>query len=319
MTPGERLIAAASRLLPRAYRDWGSAMAAELRTIDGRAERWRFTVGCLRVLFTRPAVVRAVGYPVLTAVTLGLALWWSGRFAYAPLRIGAVAVVASLVALGWLGRVRGPLGPVRSGATARGVRTGGYALVALWTVGLLTAMGGKDPVGAGAAAPVVGAVSVAYLAAFLILTARRTPERVLLAALAGGGGPVLLWTLMVAVFPPIPAGASAALLLIGIGMAGAAAIAGPELRLVAIGGAGMLACLLLWSLVVALSAYAPATLIPDLAAPALSAADDLAQSRSEIQDPYVGLIVLGGALALLPIAAALWTAGRRAAGTRALG
>lgn len=264
--PAERLVAAATRLLPKAQRDWGRAMLAELSALEARAERWRFTAGCLRVVCTRPAVWRRIGYPALTAAGLALTVLWSRQFAYAPLRWASVAVVAALVAIGWLGRIRGPFGPVRSDGPARSVRLTGFAVVTLWTVALLTTMGIKDPIGTGTGAPILGAVAAAYLAAFLVLTAHSTAGRVLWAALAGTGQ-----------------------------------------RLIAVGGAGMVGALLLVSTVITLSAYAPARLIPDLASHALSPAEDLAQSRSEIQDPYVGLLVVGGVLALLPVLAATWS------------
>jgi hypothetical protein len=56
-------------------------------------------------------------------------------------------------------------------------------------------------------------------------------------------------------------------------------------------------------MVIVLSAFGPAGLIPDLAPAALTPAADLAQSRSEIQDPYVALMVLGCLIAVLQSAA----------------
>jgi hypothetical protein len=307
--PAERLIAAVSQLLPKAHRHWGRAMLAELSTIESRDERWRFAAGCLRAVCTRPVVLRRIGYPAFTAVALGFTLWWSHRFAYAPLRWTAMMILVLLVAVAGLGRVRGPFGPVRPDAAARAIRLAGSAVVTMWTVGLLTEMGTKDPIGTATAAPILGAVAAAYLAAFFVLTAASTTTRVLKAALAGGAGAVAVWIVAVFAAPPIPTGASFATLLIGLGMIVAAAIAGREHRIIAIGSAGMVGALGLISTVVVLSTYAPATLIPDLAPHALSPADDLAQSRAEIQDPYVVLLVVGGVLAVLPVLAALWRAG----------
>jgi hypothetical protein len=92
-------------------------------------------------------------------------------------------------------------------------------------------------------------------------------------------------------------------------MVAAAAIAGRDRTLVAIASAGMIGALLIVSTVIVLSAYAPPALIPDLAPHALSAADDLAQSRNEIQDPYVVLLLFGGVLALLTVVTALRPSG----------
>jgi hypothetical protein len=309
----ERLMDAAVRLLPRQQRVWGSAMLAELSAIESRAERWRFAFGCLRVMATRPAVWRRFGSPLLAVAVLVASLWWTGRFEYAPLRWVSVMVVAILVGLGRLGRRGGPFGPVRDDVTARCVRVGGYVLVAMWTVGLLTAMATKNPADVDTAAPILGAVMASYLAGFLVLTARSTAGRVLIAGLTGGVAPVVVWTGEVILVPPIPASAAPAMMLIVFGMLVAAVVAdgGPRRRLQAAAYAGMVAAILLVSMVMMLSAYAPAGLIPDLAPHALSAADDLAQSRIEIQDPYVALLLLGAALAGLPIIAALHTTGWR--------
>ena len=69
--PAARLAAAAANRLPPHRQDWGRAMAAELAQVQGRARRWRFTVGVLRVaLFPPPrhrGRVLAVGCAGLTA------------------------------------------------------------------------------------------------------------------------------------------------------------------------------------------------------------------------------------------------------------
>jgi hypothetical protein len=62
--------------------------------------------------------------------------------------------------------------------------------------------------------------------------------------------------------------------------------------------AGTVTMLLVFVLVVLLSSYGPPRLIPDLVPAALSPADDLANSRIEIQDPYVALLFLAGLLAV---------------------
>jgi len=50
--------------------------------------------------------------------------------------------------------------------------------------------------------------------------------------------------------------------------------------------------------VVLLAGYGPDRLIPDLVPAALSPADDLANSRIEIEDPYVGLLAVAFLLAV---------------------
>jgi hypothetical protein len=66
--------------------------------------------------------------------------------------------------------------------------------------------------------------------------------------------------------------------------------------------------------VLLLSSYGPAWLIPDLVPAALSPADDLANSRVEIQDPYVAMLFL----AALVLTIASITGRRPAANTNAV-
>jgi hypothetical protein len=100
--------------LPESHRDWGRAMCAELETVSGRGQRWRFSVGCARAagvirgratLSSRErggAGLRAViGAGLLAAV----ALIGFGLVRYPGLRsvratIAAVAFVALLLVYG---------------------------------------------------------------------------------------------------------------------------------------------------------------------------------------------------------------------------
>jgi hypothetical protein len=49
------ITSAAASWLPAHRRDWGRAMAAELAQVHGRASRWRFTAGVLRVVLFPPS------------------------------------------------------------------------------------------------------------------------------------------------------------------------------------------------------------------------------------------------------------------------
>jgi hypothetical protein len=306
------LLAGAVWLLPAGRREWGAAMRAELAEIGGRRARWRFAGGCVRVVATRPVVVRRVGYPLLMAGALAATLWWTSRIAYSPLRWGSVTAVVVLLALARLGRQRGPLGPVAEGWTARGVRAGGCLLLAAWTMTLMAAMARKD---SGEQArygiPIFAVMLASYLIGFLTLTAQRSAAtaRILTAGLAGGGIAAAAWTVAVFVAPPIPVDLEPAVTVIALGMVLAASAAGrrggAERHLLAALCAGTVASTLILSLVVVLSAVAPPSLIPDLAPAALTPADDLAQSRIEIQDPYLWILLLGGVIATLQSAAAL--------------
>ena len=297
---------AAVWLLPQAQREWGSAMRAELYAVESYAGRWRFVAGCLRAMATEPTVLRTFGNPFLALVVLGASLWWTGRFEYAPLRLVSLAVVAILVALGWTGRTHAP---VHHSLTARAAWFGGCLLVVLWTAGLMASIAAEDPyVAAQAGVPIIGAISACYLVGFLALTTRpAVTARVLTAGLTGGSAALFAWTAAVVAMPPIPVSTTSAGVLIIAGM-GVAAIVGDgdlRLRLQAVAYAGMVAAILIASMVMTLSAYAPADLIPDLAPHALSPAADLAQSRNEVQDPYLVLLVIGAGFAVVGTFAAL--------------
>ena len=86
-------------------------------------------MGCVRVVLVQPPVVRAIGYPLLGVAILAAVLRWSGGIAYAPLRWAVVATIALMLAVAWLGRLPGVLGPVGAGRTARAVRASGCLLV----------------------------------------------------------------------------------------------------------------------------------------------------------------------------------------------
>jgi hypothetical protein len=312
----DRFMRTVVRLLPRHQREWGSAMRAELAAIESRRERWRFAAGCLRAVATRTVVMQRFVFPVLSAAMLGVTLWWSGRFGYTPLRLVSLLVVAALVGLVRLGRVRGPFGPVGDGLAARGVRVGGFVLAALWAAGLAAAIAREDPVvAANAGVPIIGLIVACYLAGFLVLTAKPAgPARVMTAGLIGGASAVGTWTFALLLVPPIPNTAGPAVLQVALGMLLAAVLTGRGgRRFHAAACAGMLGAILIASLVMVLSSYAPAQLIPHLADHALTPADSLAQSRAEIEEPYLTLLVLGTIPALLAGLGAIGWRNRRVA------
>src|SRR5581483_4445806 len=184
-----RLLAAAVRLLPASRREWGTAMRAELLGLPERRQRWPFTLGCLRVILTRPAVWRRVGYPLLSVAAVAAVVRGTAQVWYAPLRGELIGMVAVLVVAAWLGRVR-PLGPVGAGLSARSMRAGGYLLIGVWTAKIVADMAGhlSNPGDQVPEAPVMAAVCLAYLLGLQALTARRSPatRRVLLSGLVAG-------------------------------------------------------------------------------------------------------------------------------------
>jgi hypothetical protein len=309
-----RLLACAVWLLPPARRPWGEAMLAELAAIESDRHRWRFAAGCVRVVVTRPAVLRRVGYPLLMAGVLAVTLWWTSRIGYPRFHWGLVTVVAVQLILVGVGRVRGPLGPVADGWTTRLVRAGGYLLLTWWTVRLIAFMVTQDPSEMASGLPMFGLMLTSYLIGVLTLTAQGSAatRRVVTAGVGGGGIAAALFTLSAFVYPPIPTGLIRALALTALAMLGAAVAAGTgesHRRMLAALCAGSVAALLIGTALVLLSAFAPASLIPDLAPAALSRADDLAQSRQEIQDPYLWLLFLGALIAVPQSVLALSQAG----------
>jgi hypothetical protein len=319
-----RVLAAAVRLLPPARREWGTAMRAELAGIGPGRERWVFTLGCLRVIATRPAVWRRSGYPLLTLAVMAAALRGTARVWYAPLHWELIGMVAALVLAAWLGRVR-PFGPVGAALTARSVRACGYLLIGVWSAKIVADMAAHldNPGDQVPEAPVMAAVCLAYLFGLQAMTARRSRAagRVLVAGLASGGAAAAAWTATVVLAPPIPDDSTPAVLLTAVGMGVAAVAAGGRHgalgRLLAAAGAGTVAALLIVDVVAVSTSFGAPWLIPDLAPAALSPAEDLAQSRIELVEPYLWLLLLGALIAAAQGVASLAT--RRPAAPRPRG
>jgi hypothetical protein len=320
--PGaDRLLALAVRLLPAGRRDWGRAMRAESAAIEPGRERWAHAMGCVRVVLGQPSVLRAIGYPVLGVVLLTGVLRWSGGIAYPPLRWGVVACVALLLGVAWLGRLPGVLGPVGAGWAARAIRAGGCLLVGGMTAAFASAVGthGQPQEQARAGVPIFAVLLSSYLVGFLALTAHRTGATG--RALASGVGAAVatagVWLVLQVAFPPLPTNIGGSLLALALGVA-AVVLVGAKLgsssrdTLLAALCVSLLTPLLVFVDVALLSSYGPAWLIPDLVPMALSPADDLANSRIEIQDPYVAMLFLACVAALVLTVASI--AGRRAAG-----
>jgi hypothetical protein len=310
----ERVLRVAVALFPPGRGEWGEAMRAELAAIEASADRRRFAFGCLRAALTRPAALRALGYPVLMLGGLAWAVWWSDTIGYPPLRWAVLAAVAILLAVTWWGRRPGVLGPVGPGRTPRLVRAGGCALVGALVLGsaISVATNGNPGEQAAVGVPIYTAASAVYLLAFLSVTAGATARRdavrgrTLAIGATAGGSAAAIWTTVLATSRPMPTGTAPLLALI-VGAMILAAVLAPTGRrprarakdgLIAGLCAGAFAALSAVESLAALAGYGPAALIPDLVPVALTRADDLAQSRSEMQDPYVAVLLLGSLLAI---------------------
>jgi hypothetical protein len=303
-----RLLAGVVRLLPPGRREWGRAMRAELAGIESGGARREFALGCVRAVVTQPAVLHGFTYLLLVAGVVIAALAWTATIAYAPLHWGLVGLVMILVVVSWLGRRRGWFGPVGEHPTARLVRAGGYLLVAAMAVQVIVSMkghGNNPDEQARFGAPIFTVVLTSALLAFLAVTARASAAttRVLTTGAGAGASAAMFWMATALLIPPISPDAGGAVTLTAIAaIIAASANAGwrgsPVRSLLAALAAGTAATLSIFFLVTLLASVGPASLIPDLAPAALTPADDLEQSRIEIIDPFVSVLLLGCLLAI---------------------
>ncbi|HYD12497.1 MAG TPA: hypothetical protein VEC11_06595 [Allosphingosinicella sp.] len=272
----------AARLLPASLRDWGRAMTAETRAIDGQIAATMFALGCLgcalraRLLFhlatkeeTRMDVLsgrpRRLAMACATGAT-GLGLVWMAA-AGAPhryLAVNALALILGLLAIVVLTRV----GDVRRG------------IVDLMLAGLLllTALVGVSADGVTRWVAVGGVMLQPSLVLLPILALRFAGSRDGLSTLA-----ILLAALALALQPDrAMAGALAAALAV-------LALFRPERNvLLALGGAG---------------AALAATLLRADPSPAVPFVDQIFFTAFALH-PLAGMAVAGGALLLLVPAAA---------------
>lgn len=320
MSP-DLLLALAVRLLPGRRREWGTAMRAETAAIPPGRDRWGHALGCAGAVLSQPPAVRTAGYPLLALAVVAAVVRWSAGIAYAPLRWGVVGVIALLLVVALRGRAPGMLGPVGDGPVTRAVRAGGCLLIAVMTAAFAGSAGthGSPEERAGTAVPIFAVLLTSYLIGFLALTARRTAVtgRALAAGVLTAFGAAGVWLAVQFAFPPLPVHIGGAVLAIGSGVA-AAVLLNARRREDALFSAlcvSLLAPLLVFIEIVLASSYGPARLIPDIVPAALTPADDLANSRIEIQDPYVAMLFLACLAAVVLTAATVAT--RRKAATMA--
>ncbi|MEV4514422.1 hypothetical protein AB0K00_36355 [Dactylosporangium sp. NPDC049525] len=312
------LLAVVARLLPPGRRDWGRAMRAETAAVPPGRERWMHALGCASTVLAQPAVLRTIGYPLAALAVLAGVLQWSASIAYAPLRWGLVGLIALLHVVALVGRRPGVLGPVGDGRAARAVRAGGCLFIAVMTASFVARLGTHGPPDEQArfGVPIFAVFLTSYLIGLLAFTARRTAVtgRALATGVAASLAAAGIWVACQFVFPPVPANVGGAVFTIGCGVAAVILVLSRAGRrrdtLLAALSVSMLAPLLVFTGVVLVSSYGPARLIPALVPAALTPADRLANSRIEIQDPYVAMLFLA-CLAAVVLAVASLVAGRR--------
>ncbi|MFC4043079.1 hypothetical protein ACFO1B_32010 [Dactylosporangium siamense] len=296
----DALLALVVRLLPARHRDWGEAMRAETAALPAGRERWAHALGCAGAVLAQPAAVRAVGYPLAAVAVLAAVLRWSAGIEYGPLRWGLVGLIALLHVVALWGRRPGLLGPVGDGLAARAVRAGGCLFIAAMTAAFVARMATHGPPAEQASfgVPVFAGFLTSYLVGLLAFTARRTavPGRAIATGAAASLAAVGVWVAGQFLFPPVPANVGGAVFTIGCGVAAVTLLLAKAGRsrdtLLSALSVGLLGPLLVFASVVLMSGYGPARLIPDLVPAALTPADRLANSRIEIQDPYVAMLFL---------------------------
>jgi hypothetical protein len=140
-----RLAAVAANRLPAHRQDWGMAMAAELTQVSGRARRWQFAAGLLRVMLFPPS--------------------------RHPARVPAAALGGLLAAVGATVAAATEVPSMSVFAAAAGLLLGGYATVAASRSHRLRptvpriAVGAVALAGVAAAVAAVVRIAVAYPAA----------------------------------------------------------------------------------------------------------------------------------------------------------
>jgi hypothetical protein len=285
-----RLLSIGVRFMPAGRRDWGRAMQAELAAIDQPADRWSFAWGCLRASH----LLRGAVHLLVVLGALGALLAWIATADSPPL-FWILSVVASvLAAVCWQGRRTGMLGRTGDGVVAWLLRGGGYLIAAgIGVVALAHAHPATvEAANAGYNPLAVAAVTGSFLIGLAAVKAAAT-SRTLVTGAGSALAATTVWLIAVLVAPPIPASAGWALVV----TAGAAVVAvlanartAQESLL-----AGLLAIAgtmaLIFVTVLLLARFAPDSLIPDIT-PAALPGQHISESRSEIVDPYVVILML---------------------------
>ncbi|MEV6851922.1 hypothetical protein [Actinoplanes sp. NPDC051411] len=290
-----RLLYAAVRVVPAERRDWGRAMQAELAAIDQPADRWSFAWGCLRASH----LLRGTVHLLMVLGTLGALLAWIATADYPPLFWILSTVASVLAAVCWQGRRTGMLGPTGDGVAAWLLRGSGYVIAAGIAV---VALAHAHPATLQAADDGYGLLAIAAVAGSFLIGLAAVKAAATRRALVTGAGSVLaattVWLVVVLVAPPIPAapgwalvvtaGAAVAAVLTNARNAQESLLAG----LLAI--AGTMA--LIFGTVLLLARFGPDSLIPDITPGALPG-QHISESRVEIVDPYVLIMILSAVAA----------------------
>ncbi|GIE31007.1 hypothetical protein Ait01nite_040520 [Actinoplanes italicus] len=161
----------------------------------------------------------------------------------------------------------------------------------------------------GDAVLVIGGITAAFVLAPVVLFPRRSVvgPRQLLTGAGSGAAAAAVWLVVVLVAPPVPPSTGAALAVTGAAalIAGFAGSGRGPGRLLAALLAAATAMGLIFAMVVTLAHWGPDTIVPDVT-PQAPEALRIPESRIEMVDPYVLILVLGAlAAAALSVVTAL--------------
>jgi hypothetical protein len=328
MTPADqdwpaRVLAVASRVMPAGRRDWGAAMQAELAAIAEPPDRRSFARGCVRAAAAQFHLLRGAVHLLVVLGTLATLLAWTATVDYPPLAWILYVSVSILTGVCWQARRAEMFGPTGDGVTAWLLRGGGYLIAGgIAAVAVAhTHPATLEATDAGVGVLVFATIPASFLIGLATVCAKRSAAsgRVLITAAGSGLAATLVWLVIVVVVPPVPASVGLALALTCVAAA-TAVLANSGRSGTTEGGllAGLLATAttmaLIFAGVVVLAHWGPDSLIPHITPHALPA-DRIAESRIEIVDPYVLILVLSGLTATALGLAAVLTR-RPAAGRR---
>ena len=210
---------AAARLVPAERRDWAEALWAEADEVPPGLARLAWRAGGMRLIAREALLMRRAGRSLVFAAAAAWVAWaaWpgpAGNVATAVARVDVVTVLLVLAGLPLLARWL--FGPAAAGPMARVLRAGAYAAVLALTVakGRVEQVVNAPPVVAyqathGGLPPlsytwftetVFLLIVAGYVAAILVMTARRSPVAPATLAIGTGAG-VLLGVVMCAVTP----------------------------------------------------------------------------------------------------------------------
>ena len=210
---------AATRLAPAERRDWAEALWAEADEVPPGLARLAWRAGGIRLIAREALLMRRAGRSLVFAAAAAWVAWaaWpgpAGNIATAVARVDVVTVLAVLAGLPLL--VRWRFGPPAGGPAVRVLRAGAYAAVLALTVAKarVEQVVNAPPVVAsqathGGAVPlsytwfsetIFVLIVVGYMAAVLVMTARRSPVAPATLAIGTGAG-VMLGVVMCAVTP----------------------------------------------------------------------------------------------------------------------